>query len=241
MNKVRPLNQKPSRKATHKQAFSLTEISISITVIALIIAAIFAGSALITKARLTSARNATNTSPIALINGLQSWFETLMPDSTNSDFTLSEGNQRIVSWKDRNIQSGTSTPLSQTTDNLKPTLIENSINKLPSMKFDGDDEFSLNAASIANADYTIFFVGSQDVLKADHYFLGDPTATTGDNTRLLLGFDATGRIIHNQGGGQQQQTPQHKQLVPDKQQSLPSLKLAAVLHQVKKSTSMVEK
>ncbi len=210
----------------------------AIAVIAIIIAAIFSASSLITKAKLTSARTATSSSPIALINGLQSWFETLMPDSTSSDFAVSEGIQRVVSWQDRNLQSGTSAPLTQTADNLKPTLIENSINKFPSMKFDGDDdEFNLNASSLANADYTIFFVGSQDALKADHYFLGNPDDLAGANSKLLLGFDDSGHPIVRE---QERPILQHKQSVSDKQRSLPSPKKAAALHRVKEFISMVE-
>ncbi len=133
-----------------KKAFSLIELSIVILIIGIIIAGVTQSSRLVSKFKLSTARNLTASSPVSSIKGLMFWLEPTL----ESSFVQSETNDQttITQWKDINPQGGKFNAYSgQRTDNTKftynaasggtsvntrgPTYIENGLNSIPTLRF----------------------------------------------------------------------------------------------------------
>ncbi len=187
------LGQPKILRHDNKSAFSLTEVGIALIVLGLLIAAIFAGNALINKARLTSARALTRSAPMTTIDGTALWVEGVMEDAirigTNGESPTASG------WTDRNIQTSTPKQVTQSNDTFRPTLVSKAIKSLPALVFDGtDDEFTFDGSFLSGNDYTIFFAGKREDTN-DNFFLGDNTSN-----QMTLGWNAAGNIVHSQGG-----------------------------------------
>lgn len=135
-------------------AFSLIELSIVILIIGILIAGVTQSSRLVSAMRLASAQSLTQSSPVSSINDLEIWLETTM-DSSFGGSQPDEGG--IANWHDINPQSTDKYIANQNTIDNQPKYTNNSINNLPAISFEGNDDMqipNLNAGS--NTSY--FFV-----------------------------------------------------------------------------------
>ncbi len=180
------------------KAFTLIELAIVLTVIALIIVATIRGASLIKSSQVTNGRSITLNSVVKDLPDLVAWYET----SLQSSFKTQEGvnNQTISIWYDNNPSSlarnkeadqSKSTSAYQNTNANKPLFIEKAFNStLPAVRFDGSDDF-LNipfaGSNLIGKNYTIFIV-EQRRSKVGLYFFG---RTAGD---FFLGYSDTQKI-----------------------------------------------
>lgn len=120
-----------------KRGFSLIELSIVVAVIAILFAAVIQVKNMVSVSKISTARSLTLLSPVSEIDGLQLWLETTMIDSFDANEAVDGGS--ISTWYDLNPQSTTKHDATQTVSN-RPTYIENAVNGLPAVNFDGTDD-----------------------------------------------------------------------------------------------------
>jgi prepilin-type N-terminal cleavage/methylation domain-containing protein len=128
--------KKPSR------AFSLIELSIVILIVGIIIAGVTQSSRLVNRAKINSARSATQSSPVASISGLSVWWETTREESFGG--SEPEDGATITNWIDINPQGTTK---AQTTSTSAPTYKSNCINSLPCLNFNGSNFLNTTISS----------------------------------------------------------------------------------------------
>ncbi len=118
-----------------KSAFSLIEISIVILIIGILIAGVTQGNTLVSKFRLNTARSLTQSSPVASIPDLASWWES----TSEASFDVNETNDgsKITSWIDINPQRIEKVNLTQNDSDFRPIYRKKGLNNLPSVYFDG--------------------------------------------------------------------------------------------------------
>lgn len=190
-------------KNDKKSGFSLIEISIVILIISLFLVSVFAGSALLKRFSLATARSLTKSSPVPGAGNLVLWLETSLEDSYASD--LSDGNP-VTNWKDIspvNNKSDSATANLSYLGGLAP-VYSNTIGSVPAIRFNnygGGGYYKFNASFLNGSDYTIFLVEQRDagVGSGSNYMLGNPLATSA-NSNLLLGYNDSGTLIHSQSG-----------------------------------------
>jgi hypothetical protein len=145
----------------NSKAFSLIEVSLSILVISILIIGVIKGSILINSMRLASAKSITKSSIVNNMKGLYIWLET----SLDSDFdSLSDG-AAISSWVSKNPQvTASSVTLSQETSSYRPTFVNDGIGGVPSINFDGSDDYLSSIENISfPSSYSIFAVYKQRI------------------------------------------------------------------------------
>lgn len=118
-------------KIKNKTAFSLIELSIVITIIAIMIGGVLGGSSLIHSTKLAKARIATASAPMLGIENMVLWLETTKKESF-SNGEDSDGKALTV-WNDVNNQIDDVVA----TAAGGPTYSKDAINGLPAIAFDG--------------------------------------------------------------------------------------------------------
>jgi prepilin-type N-terminal cleavage/methylation domain-containing protein len=163
MNKknIKKTNQPKPRR--WKLGFSLLELSVSLIIISTLMVAVIKGSDLIDQAKLASARQKTANSPVLKIDGLVMWFETTLPKSFLDSEVINGG--LISSWNDSSGANPNSpTSALQATATNKPSYLASGINDLPSLKFDGVDNFiRASLSSPINSSQLVVFTVCQRV------------------------------------------------------------------------------
>jgi prepilin-type N-terminal cleavage/methylation domain-containing protein len=139
------------------RAFSLVELSIVILIIGVLMAAVGQGIELLQDAKLSSARQITQSSRVASLKDLALWLET----TSEGSFATTEAvdDSAVSSWKDINPQAGGNNATSAST--ARPTYKDNAINGLPALLFDGTNDYMsfTNPAFLGTPDsMTVFFV-----------------------------------------------------------------------------------
>lgn len=115
-----------------RRAFSLIELSIVILIIGIMIAGITQGSRLVAQMKITSARTQTQSSPVASIKNLVTWFESTSETAFGAT-ELDDGNTVTV-WNDNNPQV---TIKNNSSSVALVTYKANCINGLPCANFAG--------------------------------------------------------------------------------------------------------
>ena len=168
-----------TKNKNHK-AFSLIEISMVILVIGILIAGISNGVDLYDDYRLKVAQNLTKNSRVPRIPDLEMWFETTSENSLATGTTSFTDKLNpadldpIGRWNNinPNILPSARNHATQATSANQPQYIRNGINGLPSLKFDGtNDFFSYNGNFLIGSDYTIFVVEARNSSKSVNYFI----------------------------------------------------------------------
>ena len=195
-------------KNNFKKAFSLFEISIAILIVGIVTAAISKGIDLAYDMRLATARSLTDKAPMHGIDNLELWLETTSKESLakgTTSFVNVENpadRQAIGRWNDLNpttLNSSYKNHASQATSASQPLYIQNGINGLPALLFDGIDDFlSYNGNFLTNADYTIFVVEARTGSVANNFFLAGSESTESNN--LILGYSSNTIITHSHLG-----------------------------------------
>ena len=118
-----------------KRAFSLTELSVTLMIVSLAVAAIVQTNDLLVDMKINSAENLTKSAPVRSIKGLVLWLDAATTDSFEESERIDEG--QITLWKDINPQANRKyyAVTSATSAITYRELTE--INDLPSLYFDG--------------------------------------------------------------------------------------------------------
>lgn len=156
-------------KNNFKKAFSLVEISIVILVIGILIAGISKGVDLVYDMRLATARALTDKAPMFGMENLEMWLETTSENSlatgTGTNFTDVKNpndNDPIGRWNDINptlINPNNKNHAVQGTLDYQPYYIQDGINGLPALLFDGfDDFFSAIDGKTIFSEFTMYLV-----------------------------------------------------------------------------------
>ncbi|OFW80722.1 MAG: hypothetical protein A2887_05880 [Alphaproteobacteria bacterium RIFCSPLOWO2_01_FULL_40_26] len=119
-----------------KRAFSLIELSIVILIIGILVAGITQSSRLVSAMKLNTARSLTQSSPVAGMNGLTVWFDSISEKSFGSDL---DNNDPITQWISINPQSPSAFTIIQGSGTEQPKYLTKGINGLPAADFDGLD------------------------------------------------------------------------------------------------------
>lgn len=171
-------------------ASHLLNCSIVILIIGIAIAGIFTGNYLFNKAILTTARSLTNSSPIATNKDLVLWLESSSLLSFKEGET-SDGTQ-ITSWNSIN------TKMDVTISPVSP-VYANTINRIPAIRFTGNNYVSVDGNFLQGNEYTILVVEQRESGNSNNYFIGDSSISS-SNQNLLIGYNSSGNIIHSQAG-----------------------------------------
>jgi prepilin-type N-terminal cleavage/methylation domain-containing protein len=193
--KKQQFNQK--KMTQRKLGFSLIELSIVILIIGILVLGVTKGSAIMTKAKLGSARALTASSPAAVIPDMIAWYETSLDSSFNSanafdGTTLT--NTGGGSWFDNSpIKNNNATTVTGVI-----TYRENAMNSLPVVRFPGSASNSLafNSSSLNQKYYTVFVVESRSAATGDLLSLGGAGAanTLGYSATTTLGTATVGSV-----------------------------------------------
>jgi len=146
-------------KHPHK-AFSLIEISVVILIIGILIAGISTGVDLFYDSRLATAQSLTKNSPVPRIEGLFTWIETTSPESFSS---APKDGASIGLIKDLSFKMDKANFVQTGEDGLKPIYKQQNLNNLPTLYFDGSNDFlvsekSYTSSIFSNSQVTIFAV-----------------------------------------------------------------------------------
>ncbi len=152
-----------------KKAFSLVEISIVILVIGILIAGISKGVDLVYDMRIATARALTDKAPMFGMENLEMWLETTSENSLATGTTSftnvanPPNKKEIGRWNDINptlINPNNKNHAVQGTLGYQPFYIQDGINGLPALLFDGVDDYiaSTTKFTIIN-NFTVFVVG----------------------------------------------------------------------------------
>lgn len=152
-----------------KTAFSLIELSIVILIVGIIVAGVTQSSRLIGAFKLNTARNLTQSSPVASIKDLAFWLES----TSEKSFDLAEQDDELAvdNWYDLNPQSTTKINFTQSTSGYRPTYEVDGMNNLPVLQFDGSNDTLTLAATQTIQDFsasdqmTVFVVYKMLTLK----------------------------------------------------------------------------
>lgn len=189
---------------TSQRAFSLIELSVVITVIGLLAAAIMQGSALINLSKKTVARFNTRNSEVQNIKGLSMWFDAVSADAFLAGDKFDSGAVKI--WRNTNpsispemqaeaiksinwsaIWTNLKFNAIQPTEGAAPKYIENGINGLPVLRFEGTGRMAFNGESLVQTNYTIFVVEKRANGSGMRAFIGGTLNQR--NTGLLLAYE----------------------------------------------------
>ena len=128
-----------SLNSKFSKAFSLIELSSVILIIGILVAGVTQSSRLIRQMALSSARSLTQSSSVPSITGLVSWYE---PTSEKSfDEIEASDNSTISNWYDINPTSANKINLIQSDPNRRPVYVANGVNGLPSIRFNGANNY----------------------------------------------------------------------------------------------------
>jgi prepilin-type N-terminal cleavage/methylation domain-containing protein len=195
-------------KQNKKQAFTLIELSIVLIIIGLVVGGVVGGSSLINSSRLLKARTLTNSSPVHGTENLALWLESTSAES----FLVKTPNKDapIDLWQDLNqqetaknnaIQNGLST--------LRPTYAKDGIGGLPTLNFDGSNNYLDLGETFDLNGKTLFIVADADdvIMDTDDYVnkgIFGQSATDNYDYHFTLGPMLTTRVdslfIENNAG-----------------------------------------
>lgn len=183
-------------KNNFKKAFSLIEISMVILVVGILIAGISKGLDLVNDMRIATARALTDKAPMFGMENLEMWLETTSENSLATGTTSFTNvanppdKKEIGRWNDINptlINPNNKNHATQSTLAYQPLYVQDGINGLPALLFDGSNDFlSYNGNFLINSDYTIFIVEARTSSKNDNFFLAGSSISQHNN--LILGY-----------------------------------------------------
>lgn len=173
-------------------AFSLLETSIVVLILSFLIAGFSQSSKLIRKFRVAAAQSVTEASPVLRTEGLMLWYETTLSSSFDEDESDDDGDE-VSTWYDINDQASYKNDATSS-GTYKPQYIKDGINGLPTLRFDGtDDYFEFDGDALANTGYTIFIVEQRRaaVSSSDCVLMGGTTESDNQNLYMLYRTDTT--------------------------------------------------
>jgi len=184
---------------TIRKAFSLIELSVVILIIGILVAGVTQSSRLVSKMRLQTAQNLTNSSPVPSIKDLQLWLETSLERSFND--AEEQDATDITVWYDNNIQSSNKNNALPPATVNRPKFYENVFNgSIPGIRFDGTNDYlTYDASSLINSSYTFIVVEQRRSAGNNIYFIGG-TTSSGTNGNFHMGYSNSTTIRVGQYG-----------------------------------------
>lgn len=174
----------------YKKAFSLIELSIVILVIGILIAGVIQGRSLLTKTRISQARQLTQSSPVAAVKDLVFWVEPSLSESFR-DADIQSDSKEISYWRNINPQTSSagSYSLGALSTPVPPTYQENGIGGLPSLFFDASADGSTSGDCLAtdtldnhfssHKGFSVFLVAQPIEATTDYASLLDARSSSG--------------------------------------------------------------
>jgi prepilin-type N-terminal cleavage/methylation domain-containing protein len=182
---------KKQELSKNKMGFSLIELSIVILVIGILVIGITKGSAVMTKAKLGSARALTNDSPVLQISDLFVWYEPVLKSSFTTanafDATSLSGG-----WLDNSPSKSALNNAAAV--GVVPLYEEDGINSLPTVDFSaGAARLTFSSAYLNQKDYTIFVVEQKRSVTDSQRFLnlGDVAGINAFGYKLNTAVEGT--------------------------------------------------
>lgn len=187
------------------KAFSLIELSIVVLVVGILIAGAIQGSSMIYAARLAAAKSLTKSSGIESIKDMTLWLDATRAYSDKSLINSSnsnaiENNDDIKSWKDVNPRAQTSITFSGSSSSMYPNYIENGLNNLPTIRFDGISNrifADIKCGDVVKEDEATFFLvlTVRDVANGSRTLgLYGGSASPTNNSRISLSVGSTASL-----------------------------------------------
>ncbi len=191
-------------KNRSRLGFSLIELSITILVIGILVIGITKGSRIIGAAKLKTAQGLTTSSPIHSMQGLYLWLE---PTSEKSfDSNIKDGDL-ISNWYDTNSQSSNNEKFNfSQSGSARPTYKLSGMNSLPSVQFDGVNDFITNSAfKFPYANYSVFISFNMTASGLFVLFNTDSIGNGSAGLMIQISADDSIRTLHrfpySAGGG----------------------------------------
>ena len=169
-------------KNNFKKAFSLIEISMVILIVGILIAGISKGLDLVNDMRIATARALTDKAPMFGMENLEMWLETTSENSLATGTGTSFANvanppnkKEIGRWNDINptlIDPNYKNHAVQGNINFQPLYVQDGINGLPTLLFDGKpqaeggDYFDIINGKTNFIEFTIFIVAKPEFYKS---------------------------------------------------------------------------
>jgi hypothetical protein len=183
-----------------------------ILIIGILVAGVTQSSRLIRQVKLSSARSLTISSSVVSIKDLHSWYETILVTSFDPNEAVNA--TKISSWLDSNPQSSDKINMTQSVTNSKPTYIDDFINGLPVIYFDGTSvmQSSISAPAITSTgSATVFFVANYKELNNSasnqRYLITQNHNNCSNTIEIGVLWDVEGSMGIHAGCGYTTQTP----------------------------------
>ena len=133
-------------KKNKNRAFSLIELVVVILIIGILVAAVTQGGKLVSRAKVTSAKTMTQSSPVTGIDNLSLWLETV----TDQSFATEDKNdfKQVSNWLDIQFFSSkkNATPVNT---GVGPSYRDSGLKNLPALHFGTSYDANGNATGIA--------------------------------------------------------------------------------------------
>ena len=157
------------------KAFSLVELSVVIVIVMIMIAGLIQSSRIIGAMRIATARNVTQSSAMPWINYIVTWYDATAADAFLESET--DDGDKISRWNGAEVRYSDRINLNQTDDVKKPIYTSNGMYGLPSIKFDGVDDY----LGSENLEQSILTYRSASV-----FIVFEPKTITASDKRSIL-------------------------------------------------------
>ena len=157
------------------KAFSLVELSVVIVIVMIMIAGLIQSSRIIGAMRISTARNVTQSSAMPWINYIVTWYDATASDAFNESDT--DDGDKISRWNGAEVRYTDRINLNQTDDDKKPIYTANGMYGLPSVKFDGVNDF----LGSENLEQSILTYRSASV-----FIVFEPKTVTSNDKRSII-------------------------------------------------------
>lgn len=157
------------------KAFSLVELSVVIVIVMIMIAGLIQSSRIIGSMRIATARNVTQSSAMPWINYIVTWYDATAADAFLESET--DDGDKISRWNGAEVRYTDRINLNQIDDTKKPIYTSNGMYGLPSIKFDGDDDYLISE----NLEQSILTYRSASV-----FIVFEPKTVTANDKRSIL-------------------------------------------------------
>jgi len=173
------------------KAFSLVELSVVIVIVMIMIAGLMQSSRVIGNMRIATARNVTQSSAMPWINYIVTWYDATAVDAFIDSET--DDGDKISRWNGAEVRYTDRINLNQLEESKKPVYVANGMYGLPSIKFDGIDDFliseNLEQSILTYRSATVFVVFEpKSISSSDKHSILYQPSSCGRDFDLGYGF-----------------------------------------------------